>query len=99
MMRGRSPGTGSNENLRSEEHTSELQAQSNLVCRLLLEKNKCHGGAAVADRDDTRIEENGRAGEATRIAGAVALRVGPASVIGVGLQLCDVGDAPRDDVQ
>src|SRR2546430_12710696 len=24
---------------RSEEHTSELQSQSNLVCRLLLEKN------------------------------------------------------------
>src|SRR2546427_9430119 len=30
----RSPG------LRSEEHTSELQSQSNLVCRLLLEKKK-----------------------------------------------------------
>src|SRR5688572_31729565 len=28
-------GTG-----RSEEHTSELQSQSNLVCRLLLEKKK-----------------------------------------------------------
>src|SRR2546427_3104758 len=26
---------------RSEEHTSELQSQSNLVCRLLLEKKKC----------------------------------------------------------
>src|SRR2546430_10651592 len=30
---GRHPG-------RSEEHTSELQSQSNLVCRLLLEKKK-----------------------------------------------------------
>src|SRR3989475_9568280 len=28
--------------LRSEEHTSELQSQSNLVCRLLLEKKKKH---------------------------------------------------------
>src|SRR2546430_8897514 len=29
--------------VRSEEHTSELQSQSNLVCRLLLEKkNKTH---------------------------------------------------------
>src|SRR2546427_7720534 len=28
------------ERLRSEEHTSELQSQSNLVCRLLLEKKK-----------------------------------------------------------
>src|SRR5688572_32587776 len=26
--------------LRSEEHTSELQSQTNLVCRLLLEKKK-----------------------------------------------------------
>src|SRR2546430_14301506 len=31
----RCPGRG-----RSEEHTSELQSQSNLVCRLLLEKKK-----------------------------------------------------------
>src|SRR2546430_4090332 len=28
------------QHLRSEEHTSELQSQSNLVCRLLLEKKK-----------------------------------------------------------
>src|SRR2546430_10204239 len=27
------------DDVRSEEHTSELQSQSNLVCRLLLEKN------------------------------------------------------------
>src|SRR2546430_8244445 len=32
-------GPGQNLN-RSEEHTSELQSQSNLVCRLLLEKKK-----------------------------------------------------------
>src|SRR5688572_32737839 len=30
----------SRHHLRSEEHTSELQSQSNLVCRLLLEKKK-----------------------------------------------------------
>src|SRR2546430_8878722 len=30
---------------RSEEHTSELQSQSNLVCRLLLEKKKKHHSA------------------------------------------------------
>src|SRR2546430_10419985 len=29
-----------NQFIRSEEHTSELQSQSNLVCRLLLEKKK-----------------------------------------------------------
>src|SRR2546430_9834396 len=28
------------QSIRSEEHTSELQSQSNLVCRLLLEKKK-----------------------------------------------------------
>src|SRR2546427_7757634 len=32
--------TGSPYRDRSEEHTSELQSQSNLVCRLLLEKKK-----------------------------------------------------------
>src|SRR2546430_10837926 len=31
--------------VRSEEHTSELQSQSNLVCRLLLEKKKKHHSA------------------------------------------------------
>src|SRR3990167_2228625 len=46
MMSGRSKGlrhfpnpnfVGIPEQVRSEEHTSELQSQSNLVCRLLLE--------------------------------------------------------------
>src|SRR2546430_7300667 len=32
--------SGSGDGARSEEHTSELQSQSNLVCRLLLEKKK-----------------------------------------------------------
>src|SRR2546430_8528137 len=42
---------------RSEEHTSELQSQSNLVCRLLLEKKKpqrrarrCAEGLGVRQR-------------------------------------------------
>src|SRR2546430_8607819 len=39
--------------LRSEEHTSELQSQSNLVCRLLLEKKKKN----LNTRSD-RYEEN-----------------------------------------
>src|SRR5438270_2764968 len=34
------PGLGPALRRRSEEHTSELQSQSNLVCRLLLEKKK-----------------------------------------------------------
>src|SRR2546430_8586698 len=40
-MAARSPSRGSSTTWsRSEEHTSELQSQSNLVCRLLLEKKK-----------------------------------------------------------
>src|SRR2546430_7529539 len=34
------PVTFESNTVRSEEHTSELQSQSNLVCRLLLEKKK-----------------------------------------------------------
>src|SRR3989475_7750042 len=40
---------------RSEEHTSELQSQSNLVCRLLLEKKKkykCLGVPSTSTLDD-----------------------------------------------
>src|SRR2546427_4625047 len=36
--------------MRSEEHTSELQSQSNLVCRLLLEKKKITDLAQRTDR-------------------------------------------------
>src|SRR5688572_31026973 len=35
---------GATSSMRSEEHTSELQSQSNLVCRLLLEKKKHENG-------------------------------------------------------
>src|SRR5260221_6789750 len=33
-------GVGGEDRVRSEEHTSELQSHSDLVCRLLLEKKK-----------------------------------------------------------
>src|SRR2546430_16684524 len=38
---------------RSEEHTSELQSQSNLVCRLLLEKKKKNLVSLVTDEQHT----------------------------------------------
>src|SRR5256886_13003883 len=38
---------------RSEEHTSELQSQSNLVCRLLLEKKKKNRHGSHYRRVDT----------------------------------------------
>src|SRR2546430_8841125 len=37
--------------VRSEEHTSELQSQSNLVCRLLLEKKNDKGMLGQRDHD------------------------------------------------
>src|SRR5437016_11594679 len=43
---GRS-GAGSSCSTRSEEHTSELQSLTNLVCRLLLEKKKQEGRAVA----------------------------------------------------
>src|SRR2546427_9608419 len=39
---------------RSEEHTSELQSQSNLVCRLLLEKKKKAKKIHFAHRTNVR---------------------------------------------
>src|SRR2546427_6986075 len=45
------PGAGAG--LRSEEHTSELQSQSNLVCRLLLEKKKMTSPRANPNRSET----------------------------------------------
>src|SRR2546430_2790250 len=41
---------------RSEEHTSELQSQSNLVCRLLLEKKKQNKLAALLDVQDSAVD-------------------------------------------
>src|SRR2546427_3845151 len=40
MTKQACPSAGLPPRIRSEEHTSELQSQSNLVCRLLLEKKK-----------------------------------------------------------
>src|SRR2546430_8226705 len=39
--------------VRSEEHTSELQSQSNLVCRLLLEKKKIRIHVTQHSEDDS----------------------------------------------
>src|SRR2546427_8882240 len=42
---------------RSEEHTSELQSQSNLVCRLLLEKKKKIQSAARRNSASPSVNE------------------------------------------
>src|SRR2546430_9850930 len=49
---------------RSEEHTSELQSQSNLVCRLLLEKKK-HTASPHASPPQCRWSPAQRAGPAS----------------------------------
>src|SRR5688572_32393668 len=49
---GRAPAV-SRVRCRSEEHTSELQSQSNLVCRLLLEKKKERNRESVKINHDT----------------------------------------------
>src|SRR5256886_4802507 len=41
--------------IRSEEHTSELQSQSNLVCRLLLEKKKNRRRARCSEMERTGL--------------------------------------------
>src|SRR2546430_9678660 len=45
--------------VRSEEHTSELQSQSNLVCRLLLEKKKItsalHRSVSASERSSSCV--------------------------------------------
>src|SRR2546430_7826336 len=42
---------------RSEEHTSELQSQSNLVCRLLLEKKKKHDPEMILYDRNSHVDE------------------------------------------
>src|SRR2546430_5222476 len=70
---------------RSEEHTSELQSQSNLVCRLLLEKKRLESLAApISGQPETR-------GEPTR-----ARRVNqPAIQISPTAAVSDPGSAGR----
>src|SRR5438132_6067822 len=54
---------------KSEEHTSELQSHSDLVCRLLLEKKK-KNNQEQDRRIDNEVQEdniNGQAGNNTRL--------------------------------
>src|SRR2546427_1899466 len=48
---------------RSEEHTSELQSQSNLVCRLLLEKKKADDSHDIATAVQPAADLSGRASD------------------------------------
>src|SRR5947207_12573967 len=51
-------GIRDSSNIRSEEHTSELQSHSDLVCRLLLEKKKyCKGSMVIHTRTGKRFDK------------------------------------------
>src|SRR3982751_6947618 len=67
--RGRSGQRATTSTRRSEEHTSELQSRSDLVCRLLLEKKTC-----TVIRDIARGAPHGELGDIPRSSGGV--RVG-----------------------
>src|SRR5256886_4280565 len=72
--------------IRSEEHTSELQSQSNLVCRLLLEKKNRMTAvmAAVRSTGATTFEaRTSTAATTVRTAGTamVATAIAPAAAI------------------
>src|SRR2546430_12529450 len=54
-IRRQPPIANDAEQRRSEEHTSELQSQSNLVCRLLLEKKKNHQKVSLGSRFCTSL--------------------------------------------
>src|SRR2546422_8555593 len=45
------------EDLRSEEHTSELQSRLHLVCRLLLEKKEPHEGVRAGPEEYRRGQQ------------------------------------------
>src|SRR5438132_10803875 len=50
----RTAGASVRKNVRSEEHTSELQSHSDLVCRLLLEKKKKRRHKTPRDESNDR---------------------------------------------
>src|SRR5260221_6203834 len=52
--------------LRSEEHTSELQSHSDLVCRLLLEKKKTGCAAPAHHRGRAQVSRQDRSADPAR---------------------------------
>src|SRR5438093_3547161 len=60
LVIGRSRQGPGEQVLRSEEHTSELQSLTNLVCRLLLEKKKKKNKNKIQDNPEKDNTRNGR---------------------------------------
>src|SRR5947207_4249421 len=56
LLTGLGGGVSTRALARSEEHTSELQSHSDLVCRLLLEKKKIEGRGDASSEREVRSE-------------------------------------------
>src|SRR2546430_11063512 len=56
VLTGRIPQARVTFHARSEEHTSELQSQSNIVCRLLLEKKNKKVNEQYRNTDERRLQ-------------------------------------------
>src|SRR5256886_4225368 len=74
--------------LRSEEHTSELQSQSNIVCRLLLEKKRIID--VRADRISQALEED----SIVLVAGFQGVSTESRDVTTLGRVGCESTDGP-----
>src|SRR2546430_5386097 len=74
---------------RSEEHTSELQSQSNLVCRLLLEKKNTRRVPLSRPLPPVVQAPAGRSRRATFLGGP--LRRSAAGILALALAACAVG--------
>src|SRR3989475_2353371 len=59
VLMGKSVDLGGRRIIRSEEHTSELQSQSNLVCRLLLEKKNMNSWNCTNTSLRTTLKQKG----------------------------------------
>src|SRR5256886_9311318 len=88
--------TAKGQKLRSEEHTSELQSQSNLVCRLLLEKkkkktNRLHGTLENESKTESRLVKHYTADRSVLIISrAVCIRCNPVlKLLLVTQHVCD----------
>src|SRR2546430_6088013 len=72
---------------RSEEHTSELQSQSNLVCRLLLEKKNSYSNSA--QRVNENVVARSQIGRQSRNCYSRRVSGGVIQVAGQHLLYCD----------
>src|SRR5688572_31708153 len=84
--------------IRSEEHTSELQSQSNLVCRLLLEKKKTIMRFHYLDADPERRRRLARTATETLLA-FTTVAAALIAILASPVSLALLGTEQPDDVR